>query len=144
MSHIVIIGAGIAGASAAFELRHKLTDAHRITLVNPVPHFSFVPSNPWVAVGWRAPADVTAMLAQGLQKNDIVLVLDTVTAHRSCRRIASSWRKAARSTTTIWSSRPGPSSPSTRSRASARSRATRTRSARSTTPRKPGRTIRNS
>ena len=53
MSHIVVLGAGIAGTSAAFELRAALADEHRITLVNPIASFRFVPSNPWVAVGWR-------------------------------------------------------------------------------------------
>lgn len=53
MAHIVILGAGIAGMSAAFELRAELDRAHRITVIGDGIWFSFTPSNPWVAVGWR-------------------------------------------------------------------------------------------
>ncbi len=53
MAHIVILGAGIGGMPAAYELRAKLDKTHRITVVNAVDYFQFVPSNPWLAVGWR-------------------------------------------------------------------------------------------
>jgi sulfide:quinone oxidoreductase len=53
MAHIVIIGAGLGGMPAAYEMRAKLPSEHRITVVNAVDYFQFVPSNPWVAVGWR-------------------------------------------------------------------------------------------
>ena len=53
MAHIVVLGAGTGGMPAAYELREELASAHRITVVNAVDYFQFVPSNPWVAVGWR-------------------------------------------------------------------------------------------
>ena len=53
MAHIVVLGAGIGGMPAAYELRAKLGRAHRVTVVNAVDYFQFVPSNPWLAVGWR-------------------------------------------------------------------------------------------
>ena len=52
MAHIVIIGAGIGGMPAAYEIRELLDSAHRITVLNTTDYFQFVPSNPWVAVGW--------------------------------------------------------------------------------------------
>ncbi|KAF1721269.1 NAD(P)/FAD-dependent oxidoreductase [Pseudoxanthomonas wuyuanensis] len=58
MASIVIIGAGIGGMSAAYEIRALLGQEHRVTVVGEGPLFSFTPSNPWVAVGWRKPADV--------------------------------------------------------------------------------------
>ena len=51
MAHIVILGAGTGGMSAAYELRAQIDKAHRITVVNALDYFQFVPSNPWVAVG---------------------------------------------------------------------------------------------
>ena len=51
MSHIIVLGAGTGGMPAAYELREKLGREHRITVVNAVDYFQFVPSNPWVAVG---------------------------------------------------------------------------------------------
>lgn len=51
--HIVVLGAGLGGSIAAFEIKDAVRDRARITVVNKGPSYSFVPSNPWVAVGWR-------------------------------------------------------------------------------------------
>jgi sulfide:quinone oxidoreductase len=64
MARIVVIGAGLAGMSAAYELRHVLDRAHAITLVGQGRRFSFTPSNPWIAVGWRR-AEQTCIDAAG-------------------------------------------------------------------------------
>ena len=53
MAHIVIVGAGIGGMPAAYEIRELLGKEHRVTVVNATDYFQFVPSNPWIAVGWR-------------------------------------------------------------------------------------------
>ena len=55
MAHIVIVGAGLGGMSAAYELRATLGPDHRITVIGDGERFSFTPSNPWLAVGWRNP-----------------------------------------------------------------------------------------
>lgn len=57
MAHIVVLGAGTGGMAAAYELRHKLGKSHEITVINERDYFQFVPSNPWVAVGWRDSED---------------------------------------------------------------------------------------
>jgi len=54
MAHVIVIGAGVGGVPCAYQLRRALRDPHRITLVGSSPYFEFTPSNPWVAVGWRA------------------------------------------------------------------------------------------
>lgn len=79
MSHIIVLGAGIAGTSAAFELRQHLEKSHRITLLNPDASFRFVPSNPWVAVGWREEAEITADLGSQLERAGIDFVAGTAT-----------------------------------------------------------------
>ena len=71
MSRIVILGAGTGGAPAAYELRHALGSAHEVTLVNRSSRFQFVPSNPWVAVGWRETGDVSFELGPHLAKHGI-------------------------------------------------------------------------
>ncbi|EEF79379.1 NAD(P)/FAD-dependent oxidoreductase [Methylophaga thiooxydans] len=53
MAHVVIIGASTAGLPAAYELKAALGGQHRVSVVSNTPIFHFVPSNPWVAVGWR-------------------------------------------------------------------------------------------
>ncbi len=70
-SSIVIIGAGLGGMSAAYELREVLGKTHRVTVVGEGDRFSFTPSNPWVAVGWRQPEAVTLPAGECLAKKGI-------------------------------------------------------------------------
>ena len=51
MAHIVILGRHRRHAGG--QMRATLDKSHRITVVNALDHFQFVPSNPWLAVGWR-------------------------------------------------------------------------------------------
>ncbi len=71
MSNIVVIGAGLAGMSAAYELREFLGKGHDITVIGDSDRFSFNPSNPWVAVGWRKPGDITLKAGDHLSKKGI-------------------------------------------------------------------------
>ena len=78
MKHIVIVGAGIGGMSCAYELRAALGNRHRITVLNDSPRFSFTPSNPWVAVGWRVPKDIQIDVAPALARHDIGFIAESV------------------------------------------------------------------
>lgn len=71
MAHIVIIGAGTGGMPAAYELREKLGRKHEITVINSVDYFQFVPSNPWVAVGWRERDAISFPIEPYLKKKGI-------------------------------------------------------------------------
>jgi sulfide:quinone oxidoreductase len=68
MAHIVVLGAGVGGVSAAYELNDKLGRKHQITLLSSLPYFQFTPSNPWVGVGWRTKSDITIELAPLMKK----------------------------------------------------------------------------
>ena len=74
MAHIVILGAGTGGMPAAYELRAELGREHQITVVNENSYFQFVPSNPWVAVGWRDRGDITFDIAPRLERKNINFV----------------------------------------------------------------------
>lgn len=58
MAQIVVLGAGLGGVMAAYELRKELGREHGVMLIGQGPRFQFVPSNPWVAVGWRDRDDI--------------------------------------------------------------------------------------
>ncbi len=64
MTRIVVLGAGIGGVPMAFELKELLGRKADITVVSQTDYFQFVPSNPWVAVNWRKPADVKVSLPE--------------------------------------------------------------------------------
>jgi len=80
MAHIVIIGAGIGGMPAAYEMREQLPREHKVTVVSAVDYFQFVPSNPWVAVGWRKREDIVLPIAPLLERKGIGFVARAVTA----------------------------------------------------------------
>lgn len=71
MAHVVIIGAGIAGMPAAYEMRSKLPREDRVTLISAVDYFQFVPSNPWIAVGWRQRDDIVLQIRPLLERKGI-------------------------------------------------------------------------
>ncbi len=78
MAHVVIIGAGTGGTPAAYEIRALLDRTHRVTLVNASENFQFVPSNPWVALGWRDRRDTSFPLRPYLEKKNIGFIAQRV------------------------------------------------------------------
>lgn len=71
MSKIVILGAGIAGHTAARHLHTLLIAEHQIVVVSPKPEWNWVPSNVWVGVGQMAEKEVTFDLAEIYKKTRI-------------------------------------------------------------------------
>ncbi len=74
MAQIVVLGAGLGGMPAAYELRDVLDKQHDITVVNANDFFQFVPSNPWLAVGWRTREQITLPIAPNLEKRGIKFI----------------------------------------------------------------------
>lgn len=73
MAHIVVLGAGLGGVIMAYEVRAALSRKHKVTVVNKGTSYSFVPSNPWVAVGWRKREEIEVELPPYFAKRDIEL-----------------------------------------------------------------------
>ncbi|MEW6766371.1 MAG: FAD/NAD(P)-binding oxidoreductase [Pseudomonadota bacterium] len=78
MAHIVILGAGIGGMPAAYEARELLGKEHSITVINATDYFQFVPSNPWVAVGWRTRDEITFPIEPYLKRKGIDFIASAV------------------------------------------------------------------
>ena len=79
MAHIVILGAGIGGLPCAYEMRAALGAKHKVTVINASESFQFVPSNPWVAVGWRDRGQINFPLRPVLERQGIGFIAQTVT-----------------------------------------------------------------
>ncbi len=71
MAEIVIMGAGLGGAIMAYEMKDKMRPQDKLTVVTKDPIYHFVPSNPWVVVGWRSRQSVEVDLAPTLAKRGI-------------------------------------------------------------------------
>jgi sulfide:quinone oxidoreductase len=86
MWDIVVVGAGIAGVPAAYELKRQLGAGARITVVSDREYFHFVPSNPALAVGWRVESDIAFPIKPYLEGRGIGFVhgpVTTIDADRS-------------------------------------------------------------
>ncbi len=79
MAHLVVMGAGLGGMPAAYDLRKALGKSHQVTLVNASEHFQFTPSNPWVAVGWREPEQILVPIRPHVEKKGIRFLAQAVT-----------------------------------------------------------------
>ena len=73
MTHIIVLGAGLGGSIMAYELADLNLPDTQITTINRGATYQFVPSNPWVAVGWRARKDVETDLHTPMTKRGITL-----------------------------------------------------------------------
>ncbi|NBY68599.1 MAG: NAD(P)/FAD-dependent oxidoreductase [Betaproteobacteria bacterium] len=71
MSKIVILGAGIAGHTAARYLHTLLPAEHQIVVVSPNSQWNWVPSNIWVGVGQMSEKEVSFDLAEIYKKTRI-------------------------------------------------------------------------
>lgn len=68
---VVVLGGGLGGTIAAYELAADLRGRAEVMLISDRPDFSFVPSNPWVAVNWRKPEEITVELAPVMARKGI-------------------------------------------------------------------------
>ncbi|MCX5494457.1 FAD-dependent oxidoreductase [Kaistia dalseonensis] len=71
MADIVVLGAGLGGTIMAYELIDQLGPDDRLTLIGQEARFHFVPSNPWVAIGWREREQIEIDLAPVLARRNV-------------------------------------------------------------------------
>jgi sulfide:quinone oxidoreductase len=74
MAEIVVLGAGLSGTTMAYEMLEHIRPEDRVTLIGQSDRYHFVPSNPWVAVGWRKRSDIEVDLAAVARRKKIRLL----------------------------------------------------------------------
>ncbi|MBE8189453.1 MAG: NAD(P)/FAD-dependent oxidoreductase [Candidatus Thioglobus sp.] len=79
MAQIVVIGASTGGLPCAYDLKKTLGKNHQVTVISNNPNFNFIPSNPWLAVGWRSQEDISFELAPRLKRKGIELIIGEAT-----------------------------------------------------------------
>lgn len=79
MAKIAIVGAGLGGLPAAYELRHHLSGEHEVTLISEQPEFTFIPGLIQVALGLKPLHHVQLNLARLAKRHGIQLFDKPVT-----------------------------------------------------------------
>jgi sulfide:quinone oxidoreductase len=74
MAEIIVVGAGLSGTIMAYELMPYLRPEDHVTLIGQGSTYHFVPSNPWVAVGWRERRDIEIDLEKVMARKKIHFV----------------------------------------------------------------------
>jgi NADH dehydrogenase len=73
LPHVVVVGAGFAGHTAAKGLLRRLKGRARITVIDQNDHFLYLPLLPEVAVGTLEPRRIAVPLVQSLRGAEIVV-----------------------------------------------------------------------
>ena len=68
---IAILGSGLGGTLAAFEIKDAVGDRADVKVVSNGDIFHFVPSNPWIAVHWRTRRAIEVKLPPIMAKKGV-------------------------------------------------------------------------
>ncbi|MFN7930596.1 MAG: NAD(P)/FAD-dependent oxidoreductase [Blastocatellia bacterium] len=71
MARLLILGAGVAGQTAALHAQKRLGAAHEVVVVSPNSQWNWIPSNIWVGTGYMKAEQVTFPLAPVYKKTGI-------------------------------------------------------------------------
>ena len=74
MSKIVVLGGAFGGLTAAFESKRLLGKKADVTVVSDDDRFVFLPSLPWLIMGWRKPEDITLRVGDILRPKGIQFI----------------------------------------------------------------------
>ncbi len=76
MVKIAVIGGSFGGLTAAFELKRLLGKKAEVTVISNNDKFVFVPSLPWLSLGWRKADDISFPLQGILKRKGISFLND--------------------------------------------------------------------
>jgi sulfide:quinone oxidoreductase len=81
MASIIVLGAGLGGSLVAYELAPVMRPGDQLILIGREPRYHFVPSNPWVAAGWRERDEIEIDLTEAMAKKRITYMT------QGCKRV---------------------------------------------------------
>ncbi len=79
MAKIVVLGGSFGGLTASFELKRLLGKKADVSVISDDNKFVFIPSLPWLAMGWRKAGDITLSLKPILERKGVAFIHDKAT-----------------------------------------------------------------
>lgn len=79
MARIVVLGSSFGGLTAAFEIKRLFGRQAEVTVISEDDRFVFLPSLPWLIMGWRRPEDIILNAADILKAKGIQFIHEAVT-----------------------------------------------------------------
>src|SRR5512136_3232215 len=76
MPKIVVLGGSFGGLTAALEMKRLLGGKADVTVVSDDERFVFLPSLPWLIMGWRKLEDISIKVSDILRRKGIGFVHD--------------------------------------------------------------------
>jgi sulfide:quinone oxidoreductase len=76
MVKIVVLGGSFGGLTAAFELKRLLRKEADVTVISDDDKFVFIPSLPWLSMGWRKAADISFAIRPILEQKGISFIYE--------------------------------------------------------------------
>ncbi len=93
MARIVVLGGSFGGLTAALELKRHLGSKAQVTVVSEDDRFVFLPSLPWLIMGWRRPEDITLKVSDILSPKGIAFVHEPATQVDADKSVVSTASK---------------------------------------------------
>ena len=103
---VLVLGCNFGGLTAALAVKHELDGEVDVEVISPSDRVVFNPSLIWLPFGKRKPKDITFPVEPTLSKRGIgFLHAEATELDPEHKRVRTG--RAAGTTTTTWSSRPG-------------------------------------
>lgn len=80
MAKIVVLGGSFGGLTAALEVKRLLGGVAEVTVVSDDDRFVFLPSLPWLIMGWRRPEQISLKVSDILRPKGISFVHEPAVA----------------------------------------------------------------
>lgn len=78
MTRITVLGGSFGGLTAALELQRLLGNNADITVISEDDRFVFLPSLPWLVMGWRRSEDISLRVGEILNRKGITFLHEAV------------------------------------------------------------------
>ena len=95
MAKLVVLGSSFGGLTAAFELKRLLGKEADVSVISDDDRFVFLPSLPWLIMGWRKPEDITLKVGEILKPKGINFI------HEAAKQVDPDAAKVLTATQTV-------------------------------------------